>query len=177
MKGNALKTDWREIVDPLKCSYIIGNPPFVGKKEQTKEQKKELVDLFSGKKTKVGNLDYVSAWFFKASTLIYQYPHIKAAFVSTDSLCQGEHVPNLWHILIEDYNIQIIFAHRTFKWDNATAEKAEVYCVIVGFASINYVNKSFAIYEKDDKRVVSRISPYLIDAPDVWLHSRPEKQL
>ncbi|MBP0955381.1 MAG: class I SAM-dependent DNA methyltransferase [Oscillospiraceae bacterium] len=174
-KANALRINWEDVVPKDRLSYIMGNPPFVGKKEQTKEQKNELTMVFRNDKTKVGNLDYVTAWFYKASCIININPHIKAAFVSTDSICQGEHVPNLWSVLVEKYNIQIIFAHRTFKWDNEAVDRAEVYCVIVGFASNIFKPSVYIIYEKENPQIVSHISAYLIDAPDVWLHSRPNQ--
>ena len=172
VEGNALRINWNDVVPQEKLSYIMGNPPFVGKKEQTKDQKSDLSEAFPSDKKRIGSLDYVSGWFYKASRLIQSNHKIKAAFVSTDSICQGEHVPNLWELLIEKCQIKIVFAHRTFKWDSEAADKAEVYCVIVGFASENYSPTKYTIYEGEKQKTVSHISPYLIDAPDVWLHSR-----
>ena len=175
VEGNALRIDWNDVVPKDKLNYIMGNPPFVGKKEQTKEQKNDLAFVFPKNKMRVGNLDYVSGWFYKASCIIKQNTNVKAAFVSTDSLCQGEHVPNLWGLLVEDCNIKIVFAYRTFKWDSEATEKAEVYCVIVGFAANSYMPHEYIIYEGTRNKKVSHISPYLIEAPDVWLHPRSEQ--
>lgn len=172
VEGNALRMNWDDIVPQGQLSYIMGNPPFVGKKEQTKEQKSDLAEAFPSDKKRIGSLDYVSGWFFKASRLIQNNHNIKAAFVSTDSICQGEHVPNLWELLIEKCQIKIIFAYRTFKWDSEASDKAEVYCVIVGFASADYTPAKYSIFEGEKLKTVSHISPYLIDAPDVWLHPR-----
>ena len=175
VEANALRIDWNDVVPKERLNYIMGNPPFVGKKEQTKGQKQDLSFTFPPEKKRIGNLDYVSGWFYKASCVIKENPIIKAAFVSTDSLCQGEHVPNLWELLIDRCHIKIFFAHRTFKWDSEATDKAEVYCVIVGFASNSYEPKNYAIYEGNKKRIVSHISPYLIDAPDVWFHARADQ--
>ena len=129
-EGNALRINWEEVVPKEKLTYIMGNPPFVGKKEQSKEQKQDLVDVF-GKIKGIGNLDYVTGWYRKATDLL-KNSTIKAAFVSTNSITQGEQVEPLWNTLFSS-GITIIFARRTFKWENEATDQALVYCVVIGF--------------------------------------------
>ena len=173
VEGNALQIDWSEVVSLSKLNYIIGNQPFLGKKEQSALQKEDLKKLFEGTQVRVGVLDYVAGWFYKASCCISKNPKIKTAFVSTDSLCQGQHVPVLWSELCERCGIEIIFGYRTFKWASESLKKAEVYCVIVGFAS-KVISKSLKkyIFMGDDYREVDHINPYLVNGPDVWIRPR-----
>lgn len=172
VEGNALRLDWESVVPKDKLNYIMGNPPFVGKKEQTKEQKSDLFTLLSKVTKKSGTIDYVCGWFYIASKFIQQYPHIRAAFVATDSICQGEHVPTMWNVLVKNNNIKIDFAHKTFKWSNETTNNAEVYCIIVGFSSQDRKHNSYVIYSNGVPHKVNRINSYLIDAPDIWLQSK-----
>ncbi|MCI8640419.1 MAG: class I SAM-dependent DNA methyltransferase [Clostridia bacterium] len=172
IEGNALKIDWNDVVPKEKLNYIMGNPPFVGKKEQNKTQKEDLKEIFSSSTKKTGILDYVTGWFFLASKFIKTHPSIKCAFVSTDSICQGEHVPNLWKILFNENNIKIDFAYKTFKWNNEAKEKAEVYCIIVGFSSKNLKDITYTLYQNNHKKIVNNINAYLLDAPNVWLEAR-----
>ncbi len=172
VEGNALRIDWETVVPKEKLNYIMGNPPFVGKKEQTINQKNDLKTLLSSYTKKVGVLDYVSGWFFGASKMIESNPQIRAAFVSTDSVCQGEHVPALWKILIEDMQIRIDFAHRTFKWNSETIDKAEVYCIVVGFSAASNPPINRYIYSSGYPKKVSQINPYLVEAPTIWLQTR-----
>ncbi|HOG18955.1 MAG TPA: methylase [Salinivirgaceae bacterium] len=149
--------------------YILGNPPFVGKNEQNQEQKLDMQRVFSSVKG-FGILDYVTAWYVKAAQLIANTP-TKVAFVSTNSITQGEQVGVLWNLLFNHYNIKIHFAHRTFKWSNEAKGNAAVYCVIIGFANYDTSNKR--IFEYEDIRgeahevKAKNINPYLVDAKDI----------
>lgn len=168
VEGNALQLDWNEVVDKNELNYIMGNPPFVGKKEQSKEQKRELINVFGKKIKGIGNLDYVSGWYRK-SVSILQDTCIKAAFVSTNSITQGEQVPVLWKELI-DLGIKINFAYTTFRWDSEATLKAHVHCVIIGFSCKD--NKDKKIISSDRVQNVNNINPYLINAPTVIINSR-----
>jgi len=168
VEGNALRIDWESVVPKHELNYIMGNPPFVGKKEQTKEQKTELVSLFDKKVKGVGNLDYVSGWYIQAANYI-ENTNIFCAFVSTNSITQGEQVPTLWKCLVEK-GININFAHKTFKWNSEAVEKAAVHCVIIGFSYINKTNKM--IFSSDRYTNAKDINPYLIDGPTVLIENR-----
>lgn len=174
--GNALRMDWGEVVPKAKLSFIMGNPPFVGKKEQSKKQKEEIEHLFAGVKG-AGVLDYVSGWYLKAAQIMRD-SKISTAFVSTNSIVQGEQTGILWQNLIAKHEITINFAHRTFKWNNEARGKAAVYCIIAGFACYSRPQKT--IYEYDDvegePHAISayNINSYLIDARNVFLEKRSE---
>jgi hypothetical protein len=154
--------------------FIIGNPPFIGKQMKTDLQKADMEKVFAGYKG-VGVLDYVTAWYLKAAKLI-QGTNTKVAFVSTNSIVQGEQAGLLWNILFNQYNIKIHFAHQTFKWNNEARGNAAVHCVIVGFANFDTNNKSIFEYEDskgDAKEIkVKNISPYLTDGNDVVVIAR-----
>lgn len=166
---NALQTAWETIVPKYKLDYIMGNPPFVGKKEQTKEQKNELISIFGKKAKGVGNLDYVSAWYYKAISLI-QGTMTKCAFVSTNSITQGEQVAPLWRPLLQ-LGIRIDFAYSTFQWDSEASLKAHVHCVIIGF-SFKGKDTPYLFGEDGTKKEAANINPYLVDAPSVIVDSR-----
>lgn len=170
-EGNALKTDWSEVF-PDDLTYLVGNPPFLGARNQSKEQKAELLEVFDGAKN-AGNIDYCGAWYMKAARFT-QGKRTRCALVSTNSICQGEQVANLWKPL-HDLGIHIDFAHNTFRWDNEAADKAHVFCVIVGF-SREAGNKTLfyhATPDSDEEQVpMARINAYLKDAPDVFIYSR-----
>ena len=152
--------------------YIMGNPPFVGARLMSESQKNDLLDIFGKKWKNVGNLDYVSGWYLKAARLISDSRKTHAALVSTNSITQGEQVANLWRPLFEHYGIHIDFAYRTFRWDSEATMKAHVHCVVVGF-SRDDSNKNKVIYEESGaSQTAQNISPYLIDAPNVWIESR-----
>ena len=116
---------------PDDLTYLVGNPPFLGARNQSKEQKAELLEVFDGAKN-AGNIDYCGAWYMKAARFT-QGKRTRCALVSTNSICQGEQVANLWKPLY-DLGVHIDFAHNTFRWDNEAADKAHVFCVIVGFS-------------------------------------------
>ena len=164
VEGNALKLNWEEIVPKDKLSYIIGNPPFVGANSVSKSQKEELLDLF-GKKSNAGILDYVSGWYAKAANLI-QGTKIKCAFVSTNSITQGEQVSVLWEYL-SSKGIYIDFGYKSFVWNSEAKDKAKVHCVIIGFSSKNNGNKM--VFDKDSKQIVESITPYLTEGKMIFV--------
>lgn len=166
-EGNALRIDWNDVVQKEELNYIMGNPPFVGKKEQTKEQKNELLELFDKKMKGIGNIDYVSGWYIKAIHYI-KNTKIACAFVSTNSITQGEQVTPLWKQLLKD-GANINFAYKTFRWDSEASLKAHVHCVIIGF-SYNTTDKY--IYSSSQKTKAENINPYLIDAPTIFIENR-----
>ncbi|HEY9220896.1 MAG TPA: DNA methyltransferase [Lutibacter sp.] len=159
-----------------KCiyDYIIGNPPFIGKSVKSAEQKLDLERLFTGIKG-TGVLDYVCGWYLKAAQLI-QNTKIKCAFVSTNSIVQGEQVGVLWNLLFNHYKIKIHFAHRTFSWSNEAKGNAAVHVVIIGFANFDTTNKSIFEYEhikgEPHELKVKNINPYLVEGKDFALISR-----
>ena len=169
VEGNALRIDWESVVPKERLSYIMGNPPFAGKKEQTATQKKELLEIYKKNTHGVGNMDYVTAWYVKAAALIFHTP-IVAAFVSTNSITQGEQPPVLWTMLAE-YNIKIEFAYKSFVWNSEANDKAHVHCVIIGFCS-GAPRKKPRIYQDKQYIEAENINPYIIDAPTVIIPSR-----
>ena len=188
-EGNALRIDWSEIIAPDHLNYIVGNPPFVGARLMSKEQKDDLLNIFGTKWKNLGNMDYVCGWYFKSAQMMQTNPQIKAALVSTNSITQGEQVANLWKPLFEQYGIHFDFAYRTFRWDSEADIKAHVHCVIIGFSSsvspaLNAGKPSLTASGVSSKRIyisdaqsiqASNINAYLIDAPDTWIesHSKP----
>ena len=165
VEGNALRVDWESVVPKDKLNFIMGNPPFVGYKFQTKSQKDEI-SLIAGDFPNYGTLDYVSAWYIKSADFIKD-TKIIVAFVATNSICQGEHVTTLWKPLFSK-EITIKFAYRTFIWDSEASLKAHVHCVIVGFGC-NQVFKEKWIYDSDRKILAQNISGYLLDTPSVFI--------
>ena len=149
--------------------YIMGNPPFVGKKEQTKEQKEDLTRLFDKKAKGIGNIDYVSGWYMKALNTIHG-TSTKAAFVSTNSITQGEQVSILWRELYKQ-DINIIFARRTFRWDSEATEKAHVHCVIIGFVKGKHESKK-CIYDGESVKEADEINPYLVAGSPLFIDKR-----
>ena len=169
VEGNALHLDWAQVIAPSELNYIIGNPPFLGARVMSKEQKQDLLDIFGKDWKNVGNLDYVSGWYKKSFDLI-KGTTIQAALVSTNSLCQGESVANLWQPLIS-YGLVINFAHRTFQWDSEASIKAHVHCVIIGFS--NFDKEYKAIYKSNGQfNNAKNIHPYLIDMQNVFIANR-----
>ncbi|MBQ3443113.1 MAG: class I SAM-dependent DNA methyltransferase [Selenomonadaceae bacterium] len=165
-EGNSLQTDWASVAPEI--DYIIGNPPFIGARIMNAAQKADLINVFDGWKN-VGNLDYVSGWYKKAVDFSSS-KNIRAAFVSTNSICQGDSVATLWKPLFND--IHIDFAHRTFRWDSESTQKAHVHCVIVGFSSAP-TDKPKVIFDGDKKIFATNINAYLLDAPNIFVESRP----
>lgn len=172
--GNSLRIDWETVVPKSELNYIIGNPPFYGSKLQSKEQRSDLAAVYGDvKNAKV--MDYVSAWYIKAAKYI-KNTRIRTAFVSTNSINQGEQVGVLWGEMLNKYGIKIHFAHRTFKWTNEAKGKAAVYVVIIGFANFDTNNKRIFDYEdvkgEPTEIKAKNINPYLVDAPDLVILSR-----
>ncbi|MCB1178925.1 MAG: class I SAM-dependent DNA methyltransferase, partial [Leptospiraceae bacterium] len=193
--GNALQIDWKPLVKlrvfgnylydmgnknsvPIEdtnneFSFILGNPPFIGKSLQNQQQKEDLNNIFKDIKG-AGTLDYVTCWFYKAAKYINN-TKIKVAFVSTNSISQGEQVGILWNELFDKFNIKIHFAHRTFKWNNEAKGNAAVHVVIIGFASFDIKNKY--IFEYDDIKgdphqiEVKNINPYLVEGKEIVINS------
>ncbi|MBQ19497.1 MAG: SAM-dependent methyltransferase [Flavobacteriales bacterium] len=174
VNGNALRVNWEEVVPKNELSYIIGNPPFLGGKYQSKGQKEDM-KFVAGKIKGFGVLDYVAAWYILTAQYI-QETEIKAAFVSTNSIAQGEQVGILWNELFHNYSIKIHFAHRTFNWKNEAKGNAAVHVVIIGFANYDVKNKS--IFEYEDINAVpheikaKNINPYLVESNDSVVISR-----
>ena len=167
VEGNALRIDWETVVPKKELSYIMGNPPFVGYTYQSKEQKADLAEL----KTGAGkNIDYVAGWYLKAAKMIYN-THIRTAFVSTNSIAQGEQVSAIWKLMEEKLHAHIDFAHRTFRWDSEASLKAHVHCVIIGFSSAASV-KPAKIYTGTQVIEAKNINAYLLDAPSVFIEKR-----
>lgn len=167
VEGNALQMDWEDVVSKTQLNYIMGNPPFIGYTYQSTEQKADLQNTMAG----IGkNIDYVSGWYFKAAQLM-QSTAIRTAFVSTNSITQGEQVAGVWKPMFERLGIHIDFAHRTFRWDSEANLKAHVHCVIVGFSvQMNPAEK--LLFTSKQVQHVQNISPYLIDAPTLFIESR-----
>ena len=163
-EGNALRIDWSEVIAPEKLNYIMGNPPFVGTKYQTKEQKEDIIALCPDLKP----LDYVTGWYKKAADMI-QGTNIKCAFVSTNSITQGEQVAPLWHTL---HNVHIDFAYRTFRWDSEADIKAHVHCVIIGFSVGESTNPKHLYLEGGQITICDNINGYLLPAPNVHIEAR-----
>lgn len=176
--GNALRIEWNDVLPAERCSFVLGNPPFVGAKFMNDEQRADAGAVFTGV-AGGGLLDFVAAWYVKAARYIETDPSPRCAFVSTNSICQGEQVGVLWGWLLAQ-GIKIHFAHRTFAWSNEARGNAAVHCVIVGFG-LGDAGIAKTIYEYDDLRgqphtlAAANINPYLVDAPDVVLarRSRP----
>lgn len=174
IEGNALRVNWEDLVPREKLNYIIGNPPFVGYSLQNAEQKKDILSIYIDEKGKpyktAGKIDYVSGWYFKAAQLM-EGSRTKTAFVSTNSITQGEQVAGVWKPLYDRFNIHIDFAHSTFRWDSEASIKAHVHCVIVGFGTVEN-NAPKKLYSSDRVQLVDNINAYLISAPDIFIESR-----
>ena len=172
--ANSLQISWEDVISKEKLTYILGNPPFIGKQLQNKEQKDDMARIFN-KVQGAGVLDYVTAWYLKASKYI-QNRKIKVAFVSTNSIVQGEQVAILWKELFSNYGIKIHFAHQTFNWSNEAKSNAAVHVVIVGFASFDTTNKKIFEYEnikaEAHEKIVKNITPYLVEGDDIVIEKR-----
>lgn len=171
--GNALHIDWNDVIYAERLSYIMGNPPFVGAKFMDDDQRVDVAKVFGNIKS-AGLLDFVSAWYVKAAILM-RNTKIRCAFVSTNSITQGEQVGVLWSWMLAQ-GMKIFFAHRTFQWNSEARGKAAVHCVIVGFAHEDITPKWLFEYEdikgEPQRIAVSNINPYLVDAPDAVLNNR-----
>lgn len=175
LNANALTTDWASVVAPAQLSYIVGNPPFLGHHLQSQEQKAQMLATYGREDQAAGVMDFVSAWYCKAAAYI-QNTQVKVAFVSTNSITQGEQVGILWRSLKRRFPVHIFFAHKTFKWSSEARGKAAVYCVIIGFAATEQANKVLYEYDSPDGEphavAAKLINAYLVDGPWVLLENR-----
>ena len=167
VEGNALRVDWQSVVPKEKLNFIIGNPPFVGQAMRTKEQTEDLKEVFAPSND-YGKLDYVAGWFKKAANLI-EGTNAEAAFVSSNSICQGESVNLFWQKQLGNC-LYINFAHNTFKWTSEAKSTAGVSCVIVGFSYKERKDK--LLFNGDKYEIVEHINGYLKAAPDVFIKNR-----
>ena len=174
VEGNALRMDWNDVVPNTELNYIMGNPPFVGYSLQSKSQKEDILSIYVDEKGKpyktAGKIDYVSGWYFKAAQLMVG-TMIRTAFVSTNSITQGEQVAGVWKPLYDRFGIHIDFAHRTFRWDSEANDKAHVHCVIVGY-SVADNTAAKRLFDNGAGKVVNNINPFLVEAPNVFIESR-----
>jgi N-6 DNA Methylase len=173
--ANALRHDWNEVIAASNCHFIVGNPPFLGSKVQTDAQRQELAQVCKDIPG-AGVLDYVSGWYVKAFGMMQSNPAIQTAFVSTNSITQGEQVAVLWQALM-GHGLHIRFAHRTFQWNNEGAGVAAVHCVIVGMTLQKPIRCKLWDYGTDIRGEVRpvtarRINGYLVDGPAVFIDKR-----
>lgn len=171
VEGNALRMNWNEVLPAEECDYVIGNPPFLGASNCSTGQKQEIVDLY-GRIRLSNSLDYVSGWYFRACEYMNNNPSIRSAFVSTNSITQGEQVYPIWHTLMERFGAKICFAWRTFIWDSEATDMAHVHCVIIGLSCDPALTDTRQIFDANRVVRVKNISPYLVDAPNVLICSR-----
>lgn len=183
IEGNALQIEWSSVIDPNDCNYQFGNPPFIGKAYQTAEQKADLQKVAGGVKGyKV--LDYVAGWYIKAMHFMQSVTkpnhHVETAFVSTNSIVQGEQVAVLWKYLLDECKGYINFAHQTFKWSNEGKGVAAVHCVIVGYSLINRQEKTIFTYANIDgeptPNKAKNINGYLFNGENVFF-DKTKKQI
>ena len=170
IEGNALRVDWEDVVPKDKLNYIMGNPPFVGGMYMDKVQKSEIMHIFNDVKG-AGEMDYVCAWYKKAADII-KGKDVKVAFVSTNSICQGQQVITFWKYLFDNYNIDIDFAYDTFVWNNESNDQARVHCVIVGFSRKAGKTQKKLFDSDNELKICKNISPYLTDSPSIFIESR-----
>lgn len=176
VEGNALRFDWKELISPDKLSYIMGNPPFVGYSLQSREQKEDIKSIYideTGKPYRTsGKIDYVAGWYFKAAEYM-SHTQVRSAFVSTNSITQGEQVAGVWKPIMERFGTHIDFAWRTFVWNSESKNQAAVHCVIVGFSDTDNALVKI-IYDAEQRKNAKYINPYLNDAPTVFIEPRKE---
>lgn len=177
-EGNALRMSWEDVISGNNLNYIMGNPPFLGYSNQSKEQKEDMLSVFSDENGVPyhgsGKIDYVTGWYFKASQLMQsqEESHLKAAFVSTNSITQGEQVAIVWRPIFKRFGIHFDFAYRSFVWDSEATDKAHVHCVIIGFSNWKDEKQEKKIFDDKEVIVSSNINPYLVDAKDAFIEAR-----
>ena len=167
VEGNALRMDWNSVITKDKLNYIMGNPPFVGQAMRSKEQTDDMREVFAPLQD-YGKMDYVASWFKKATDLMIN-THIEVAFVSSNSICQGEMVSLFWKNLLSNH-LHINFAYSTFLWQSEAKTKAAVMCVIIGFSYIE--RKEKILFNESGSEIVKHINGYLKSAPDVYITNR-----
>lgn len=165
-EGNALRIDWNSVVQKERLNYIMGNPPFIGAMLSKGTQRDDILNVFPECK-KPGEIDYVAGWYIKSSKYI-QNTNTKCAFVSTNSICQGQQVELIWKPIFELFNIKIDFAHTTFQWDSEANIKAHVHCVIIGFSDKSVKTKKI-IYTNNTHKIVEHINAYLTNNKDFFI--------
>lgn len=178
--GNALRIDWKEVVEPKDLSYIIGNPPFVGYSLQNEAQKNDILSIYVDEKGKpyktAGKIDYVAGWYWKAAQLMREAANsgnsVRTALVSTNSISQGEQVASVWKPLYDRFGIHIDYAWRTFRWDSESTLKAHVHCVIIGFSVAENIKKRVLFDSPESQIFCDNINPYLIVSPNIFVESR-----
>ena len=167
---SALDIDWNNVVPAYRLSYLMGNPPFVGGMYMSEKQKEDIRRIFEGVKG-AGEFDYVCAWYKLAADYIGSN-HIQAAFVSTNSICQGESVLNFWKYMIQECGVKINFAYTTFEWNSESEKQAKVHCVIVGFSRVN-TDKEKRIFDNNGNSIACKnISPYLTGGENCFIETR-----
>lgn len=174
VEGNALRLGWEEVVAKEELDYIMGNPPFVGYSLQSSEQKADILSIYMDEKGKpyktAGKIDYVAGWYFKAAKFMVG-TKIRTAFVSTNSITQGEQVAGVWKPLYKRFGIHIDFAYRTFRWDSEASLKAHVHVVVIGFSSAENKNPRL-LFTSDRAQIANNINCYLLDSSDIFIESR-----
>ena len=174
-EANALSVDWFNELETERVDYILGNPPFHGARMMNKAQKEDIIRTvirLEGKEIKgSGNVDYVAGWYYKACNVMSKYPQIKTAFVSTNSITQGEQTAIVWKSIIEDYDMTIDFCYRTFNWSSQAKGTAAVHCVIVGYSHKSLSNNK-VIFDGDLDIQAENINGYLVNAPNVFIQKR-----
>ncbi|MBQ7502673.1 class I SAM-dependent DNA methyltransferase [bacterium] len=172
--GSALRLDWEKVVPKDKLSYIIGNPPFVGYYLQSREQKADMLSVYADENgrpySKAGKIDYAAAWYFKAAQLM-SGSGVRAAFVSTNSITQGEQTAAVWKPLYERFKVRIDFACQTFKWSGESAQGAQVHCVIIGFSCAEN-QKLKRLFADGRSYAAENINFYLLDGDNIFIESR-----
>lgn len=174
--GDALEVDWNDVLPAEKCSFVMGNPPFVGQSYQSKMQRAQMARIIDAPNGRAGSLDYVAAWFLKAGAYLQPNKRIRVAFVSTNSITQGEQVAQLWPLLFDRYGLEIAFAHRTFNWFSEARGKAHVHVVIIGLTHRDFEPKEKRLFSYPDIKgdpVESRhgaLTAYLFDAKGANRH-------
>ncbi|PWU15469.1 MAG: SAM-dependent methyltransferase [Verrucomicrobia bacterium] len=176
-QANALRTDWKQLLPPEQCSFVLGNPPFVGAKEKNPDQRAD-VDLVWADTESHRILDYVAAWYRRAAEYI-RNTTIKVGFVSTNSITQGEQVGVLWPPLFQRFNLTICFAHRTFPWMSEAKGKAHVHVVIIGLAALDPGQKrplfDYSESQTPTVQLVTNINPYLVEGRNIAIPTRSER--
>lgn len=179
-QANALRLDWNDVLPAGECSYVLGNPPFIGKHYRTAEQTQDMCALLPGFRN-TGDIDYVATWYFKALNYT-QECNCRCAFVSTNSITQGEQAAVLWPELFRRHpGLKLHFGHRTFKWASEAKGKAHVHVVIIGFGNADHSPKAIYDYEADSDHPtatqVRNITPYLTEGPDGFVIAKQQKPL
>lgn len=172
VEGNALRVDWNDVIPAEKLSYIMGNPPFIGAMWSKGPQRDDIHYVFP-KCKKPGEVDYVAGWYIKAAEYIKDFG-IRVAFVSTNSICQGQQVALIWKDMFETYKTKIDFCYHTFRWDSEASLKAKVHCIIVGFSKESVKTTKY-IFDKKSKKKVAHINGYLMNNPNIYIEGTKEQ--